>query len=867
MKKFDDSQVQDAQHEAAVLEADRFDGFISYSQRADSALATALQYSLTRFGKKWYRRRALRLFRDFTSLSATPELWPLLRRNLASSEYFILIASKAASESPWVAREAEFWCEHRKSQNVLIVLSDGEIGWDGAKQDFDWNKTNSLPNTFQNVFEHEPLFIDLRWVESEEDRSLKHPKFADAVATLAAAIHKVPKDELIGTDVREHRRFKVAATLSLCMIGILFIGMLATGAFSYVQNQVAASRTEAAIKSIGDQGESLIDTLNAINTAGLQPNAETNSLRTQVISDAISRMKSITNDLQKSPESLRRLVDAYIVIAENLRDIGAIDNSAQLFEIIIVICEELTSTSDSRGEDRIQMAFVLNNYGRVLSQNARHEDAIKAYEASVKACKFAAKNNEVATMQKRQRSVALGNLARLKRSFLPRSNWDELLTEAYTLENELASLHDHPMRSWFLLNLASTEMALSEIANADNEVQEEPVARLFRALSHVETAIEIHDPDSNPALWNFYRKAGSIRLAIARIQLSDSEYRSARVLAVTGIKNLNTGMQLYAEEHSPFTNVQILSHLVHAHELMLSIEQSAAKHPTMEQLESWIRWIDVAIEEFGPHLDDESCRRLRQKTFDLVSQIRDRAPSNRNTAWGVAKRLAIDMPRDPRILELFGIITLELFADGPNASPDRLWTFCDSAESFLGTSHTAGTSQNHRERLLELLRNAYFSLQQLGYETERVITRLSELAIDATIRYPDNNQIFVEAILATRDLALIREPAAGLNALDEAISRIETLHNPHAAQRARLAGLHLAHLRQEKALGLLFRQKLSLACNEIITARRLVDNILETDVDAETFEIIGRIRRQAAVAELLRFARHEFEEWFRAFPS
>ena len=51
-----------------------YDAFISYSHAKDKPIATALQAVVQKLGKAWYRRRALRVFRDDTSLSATPHL-------------------------------------------------------------------------------------------------------------------------------------------------------------------------------------------------------------------------------------------------------------------------------------------------------------------------------------------------------------------------------------------------------------------------------------------------------------------------------------------------------------------------------------------------------------------------------------------------------------------------------------------------------------------------------------------------------------------------------------------------------------------------------------------------------------------------
>jgi hypothetical protein len=61
-----------------------YDAFISYSHAKDKPIAAALQSVVQKLGKPWYHRRALRVFRDDTSLSATPHLWPTIERALGS---------------------------------------------------------------------------------------------------------------------------------------------------------------------------------------------------------------------------------------------------------------------------------------------------------------------------------------------------------------------------------------------------------------------------------------------------------------------------------------------------------------------------------------------------------------------------------------------------------------------------------------------------------------------------------------------------------------------------------------------------------------------------------------------------------------
>jgi hypothetical protein len=106
-----------------------YDAFISYSHAQDMPIATALQSAIQKLGKPWYRRRALRLFGDDTSLSATPHLWPTIEQALGQSRFFLLLASPEAAASKWVNKEVAFWIEHNSTETLLIALTDGDLAW------------------------------------------------------------------------------------------------------------------------------------------------------------------------------------------------------------------------------------------------------------------------------------------------------------------------------------------------------------------------------------------------------------------------------------------------------------------------------------------------------------------------------------------------------------------------------------------------------------------------------------------------------------------------------------------------------------------------------------------------------------------
>jgi hypothetical protein len=183
-----------------------YDVFMSYSHRADDRLAPALQAGLHRFARPWYRLRALRVFRDDASLSASPGLWRSIEDALGAARWFVLLASPEAAASDWVNREVQWWLDHRGPEHFLIVLTGGELGWDPKTFEPDPSRTSALPKAAFGKLPGEPRFTDLRWARTEESLSLANVHFMDAVADLAATIQGRSKDEILGEDVRQHPR-------------------------------------------------------------------------------------------------------------------------------------------------------------------------------------------------------------------------------------------------------------------------------------------------------------------------------------------------------------------------------------------------------------------------------------------------------------------------------------------------------------------------------------------------------------------------------------------------------------------------------------------------------------------------------------
>ena len=220
-----------------------YDAFISYSHSADGKLAPAVQSGLQRLARPWYRRRALRVFRDETGLSVNPHLWGSIEKALDESRYFVLLASPTAAQSPWVGREIEHWLATKSPETVLPVLTEGTLAWDAAHGDFDVAMSSALPAALVGVFAEEPKYLDLRWARDESQLDLRNSMFRSQVAALAAPLHGIDKEDLEGEDVRLHRRaMRLAWTAAFALV-VLTMAAVTTSIFA-VNAAAAARRSE-----------------------------------------------------------------------------------------------------------------------------------------------------------------------------------------------------------------------------------------------------------------------------------------------------------------------------------------------------------------------------------------------------------------------------------------------------------------------------------------------------------------------------------------------------------------------------------------------------------------------------------------------
>ncbi|MBN3522024.1 TIR domain-containing protein [Algoriphagus lutimaris] len=223
-----------------------FNAFISYSHSSDDKFAPALQDALHKFAKPWYKKRNLEIFRDESSLSASPHLWENIKKALDQSEYFILLASPLSENSKWVNKEVSYWIEHKSIDTILIALTGGEMLWDNHKNSFSDPDNNSLPPVLDDKFENEPFYIDLRQSKTEKDLSLDNPIFQKEILKLAAKLHGKAPNDLASEEVSLHRKWILVRNSFLSFLGIILITAVGLAIFANEKRKEAEKQTEIA---------------------------------------------------------------------------------------------------------------------------------------------------------------------------------------------------------------------------------------------------------------------------------------------------------------------------------------------------------------------------------------------------------------------------------------------------------------------------------------------------------------------------------------------------------------------------------------------------------------------------------------------
>jgi tetratricopeptide (TPR) repeat protein len=354
-----------------------YDAFISYSHAKDKPIAGALQSAIQKLGKPWYRRRALRLFRDDTSLAATPHLWPMIEQALGRSGHFLLLASPEAAASKWVNKEVAHWLDLNSVDTLLIGLTDGELDWDDLAGDFFARENLPLPPVLAKRFPSEPKWVDLRPYRAGSDK--RDAKFTELAADFAAAIRGMPKEDLLSQEVRQQRR---ALTLAWSAAGLLLVfAIAATGAgiSAYRAQQDAIAQRNRAEQTLA----AATQTANGLVLDLAVRFREALGVPATLIKDILDRARALQDQLTVSGQTTPKLQQSQAVAldetAYTLLTVGdtagafaAADRSRQILEALLV-----SKPDDADLQDDLSSSY--KRVGDVLVEQGKLDDALKAY--------------------------------------------------------------------------------------------------------------------------------------------------------------------------------------------------------------------------------------------------------------------------------------------------------------------------------------------------------------------------------------------------------------------------------------------------------------------------------------------------------
>ncbi|MCC6890103.1 MAG: tetratricopeptide repeat protein [Hyphomicrobiales bacterium] len=355
-----------------------YDAFVSYSHAKDKPVAAALQGVIQTLGKPWYRRRALRLFRDDTSLSATPALWPSIEQALSQSRFLILLASPEAAASPWVDKEVAYWLANKGADTLLMALTDGTLAWDAAAGDFaSAGGPLPLPPALAGRFAAEPKWVDLRAYRDQLDP--RDSRFIEAGADFAAAIHGQPKEDLLSQELRQQRRALRQAWAAAVVL------LLLAGAAGWQWWEAAVQRREATAQRDHAQRNFAIAKRAADDVVyriaqGLR---DVQGMRRETVRQILETAKVLLDELVRATPDDLALQDSRAVMLHEFSQtyiaVGDLVRAAESVKEGLAVIEGLSPAARALPERRRNHSILLTTLGDVYRHEGESAKALMAY--------------------------------------------------------------------------------------------------------------------------------------------------------------------------------------------------------------------------------------------------------------------------------------------------------------------------------------------------------------------------------------------------------------------------------------------------------------------------------------------------------
>ena len=325
-----------------------YDAFISYKHAKSSAFATDLELHLKRYARGWLARPR-RIFRDEQHLHLGGDLPAMIREALDRSQYLILLASPQAAASPWVREELDIWCgQLGRTNDLLIILTDGEIGVTEDGTAIDWSATTALPKVLKTHLGSLPLWTDLSQERQPEQRTLENPEYKSAINSIVARLEKQDPNAILGEEWRLRRRntriatgtiVTLAVMLAVIVIALLLLKNRNTAltealAVSRSHELAASSRLEHAPKAL------------ALARQAVENKASAEAVR--ALTDAMARFPALRAHLVSAPDAIETIAVApgggsLLYAAPGGRRIGRVGLDGQVLSDLILPGDKVVS--------------------------------------------------------------------------------------------------------------------------------------------------------------------------------------------------------------------------------------------------------------------------------------------------------------------------------------------------------------------------------------------------------------------------------------------------------------------------------------------------------------------------------------------
>lgn len=185
----------------------KYKAFISYRHSDFSRPhAEALESALKRYAKPLLKQ-PLSIFRDERVLRPGDDLPSEIKNGLEQSEFLIYLATAEAARSKWIADELRTWCgELGRRDKLIIVHLNDKIEADAETGKIIWEMTDALPQLLEPYVDGIPVWEDLTWATSPEQRDLLNNGYQKAVNALVARFRDIDPGEMNDEEVLTHRR-------------------------------------------------------------------------------------------------------------------------------------------------------------------------------------------------------------------------------------------------------------------------------------------------------------------------------------------------------------------------------------------------------------------------------------------------------------------------------------------------------------------------------------------------------------------------------------------------------------------------------------------------------------------------------------